>query len=46
MKKYVLLFILCLWGGVIPASASSILYTFSSGDILAKNANDIATYGL
>lgn len=46
MKKYVLLFILCLWGGVIPAPASSILYTFSSGDILAKNANDIATYGL
>lgn len=38
MKKYSLLFFLALVLWAVPADASSLLYTFSSGDILAANA--------
>ena len=46
MKKYSLLFFLALVLWSVPADASSLLYTFSSGDLLAANALQVATYGL
>lgn len=50
MKKFILIIFLALITLAIPAAvtanASSLLYTFSSGDILASNALQVATYGL
>ncbi|MBR0317042.1 MAG: hypothetical protein IJQ99_09270, partial [Synergistaceae bacterium] len=47
MKKHVLLLVLflCCWGA-IPASASSLIYSFTSYDVSAKDRNTGTTYGL
>ena len=46
MKKFILIISIALITLAVPANASSLLYTFSSGDILASNALQVATYGL
>ena len=47
MKKFILLISLALFiNFAVPANASSLLYTFSSGDLLAANALQTVTYGL
>ncbi|MBQ6736957.1 MAG: hypothetical protein IJP41_00695, partial [Synergistaceae bacterium] len=46
MKKHVLLLVLFLFVGAIPASASSLLYSFTSYDVTAKDRNTGTTYGL
>ena len=46
MKKHVLLLVLFLFVGAIPASASSLLYSFTSYDVIAKDRNTGTTYGL
>ena len=46
MRKRLLFALLFLLVGALPACASSMLYTFSSGDILLTNANPAPTYGL
>ena len=47
MKKKVFLFLLLfVLGGALPACASSLLYAFSSGDILLTNPKTVPTYGL
>ena len=47
MKKKIFLFLLLfVLGGALPACASSLLYAFSSGDILLKNPKNVPTYGL
>lgn len=47
MKKFILMLsIAFIINFATPANASSLLYTFSSGDILASNALQVATYGL
>ena len=47
MKKHVLLLVLflCCWGA-IPASASSLIYSFTSYDVSAKDRNTGTTYGI
>ena len=44
MRKKLLIFLSIFVLSAMPAFASSLLYTFSSGDILAANSN--ATYGI
>ena len=45
MKKFILtISIALIINFASPADASSLLYTFSSGDILAANVLQVATY--
>ena len=43
LKKRLLFALLFLLTGALPVCASSMLYTFSSGDILLTNANPAPT---
>lgn len=48
MKKRALLLLLFLLAGAVPACASSLLYAFSSGDVLLTKPtqSQIPTYGI